>query len=153
MPSELQGLAPVTAIAAGLAARIEITVLKLIGVFVNWTKAVPATATTPEIPARPLVNLSFTDDKGRIIKRTLGEDAKVLDEASALAIEAKAKARLASRMTVVPVTGAIGILDEKPEARGSYKLAAATFTDPVVIEWSKAERAAPTLDQSSVDDL
>ena len=128
---------------ASALARIEISALKLIGVWINWTRG--------EDP-RPLVNLSFSSGE-HIVKRTLGEDAGVVDEKSAEAVANKARKRLASRMTVVPVTGAIGVLDHSPEAKGSYKLASASLTDPVVIHWKDATKAAPTLDASSVDDM
>ena len=132
-----------TGTGASALARIEVSVLKLIGVWINWTKSEPPI---------PLVNLTFTSG-GHIVKRTLGEDAGVVDEASAEAIADKARERLRSRMTVVPVTGAIGVLDHSPEAKGSYKLASASLTDPIILHWKDATRAAPSMDASSVDDM
>ena len=132
-----------TGTGASALARIEISVLKLIGVWINWTK---------DEPPVPLVNLSFSSGE-HIVKRTLGEDAGVVDEASAEAVAEKARVRLRNRMTVIPVTGAIGVLDRSPEAKGAYKLASASLTDPIVLHWKDATKAAPTLDASSVDDM
>ena len=132
-----------TGAGASALARIEISVLKLIGVWINWTKSEPPI---------PLVNLTFSSGE-HLVKRTLGEDAGVVDEASAEAVANKARKRLASRMTVVPVTGAVGILDHSPEAKGAYKLASASLTEPFVIHWKDATKAAPSMAASSVDDM